>query len=328
MLQLPVHAGRERAILDLGGAELETWARGINDSGDIVGNIAPDLNEITGMRALLWTRDGTVELPPLPGHIASLANKINNRGQAVGVSFLADGRTVPVMWDHGQPISLGLPEGGVAGQAIDINDRGEIVGAYQLNDYWTGEQRSFIWRNGVISDLLPLSAGSSSGAWGINNRGQVVGQAFGTVDGRTIAGAYLWTNGTIHLLDGLGGQPGNTAAFAINDRGEITGGGQTASEENHAFLWQHGTIIDIGTLPAGGNSVGLDINNRGEIVGQSEPGHGFVWCNGTMIDLGFLGDDFSRAEAINERGDIAGLGFDLLGRKHGVLWTKAPANTR
>ena len=97
-------------------------------------------------------------------------------------------------------------KGGVAGQAIDINDRGEIVGAYQLNDYWTGEQRSFIWRNGVISDLLRLSAGSSSGAWGINNRGQVVGQAFGTVDGRTIAGAYLWTNGTIHLLGGLGGQ--------------------------------------------------------------------------------------------------------------------------
>lgn len=40
-----------------------------------------------------------------------------------------------------------------------------------------------------------------------------------------------------------------------------------------------------------------------------------------MIDLGILGADSSRAEAINERGDIAGLGFDLAGRKPGVVWT-------
>jgi probable HAF family extracellular repeat protein len=97
-----------------------------------------------------------------------------------------------------------------------------------------------------------------------------VGQAFGTVDGDTIAGAYVWTNGTIRSLGSLGGQPGNTMAFAINDRGEITGQSQTASEEYHAFQWRRGTIINIGTLPVGGNSVGLDVNNRGEIVALGE----------------------------------------------------------
>lgn len=321
-LVLQLHAARERAIIDLGGPEFETWAMGINNSGDVVGISAPDLNELTAMRGLWWAKGGVVDLPPLPGDIASRANQINNRGQAVGVSFRADGRSLePVIWDNGRPLSLGLPPGGVSGEALDINDRGEIVGVYQLNDPWIGEQRSFIWRDGVISDLLPLPLGSYSTARGINNRGEVVGQAFGTVDGRTIAGAYVWTNGTIRSLGSLGGEPGNTIAFAINDRGEITGESQTASEEYHAFLWRRGTIIDIGTLPAGGNSVGFDINNRGEIVGQADPGRGFVWRNGTMSDLGILDVDFSRAEAINERGDVAGLGFDLAGRKHGVVWT-------
>lgn len=321
---LPTHAARERAIIDLGGQEFETWSTGINDSGDVVGIRAPDLNELTGMRGLWWTKGRQIELPPLPGDIASRANQINNRGQVVGASLRSDGNPEPVLWENGRPRSLGLPPGAVSGQALDTNDRGEIVGVYQLNDSWTGEQRSFIWRDGVISDLLPLPPGSFSAAWGINNRGEVVGQAFGTVDGRTIAGAYVWTNGTIRSLGSLGGQPGNTMAFAINERGEITGQSQTASEEYHAFLWRRGTIIDIGTLPGGGNSVGLDINNRGDIVGQADPGRGFIWRNGTMIDLGVLGADFSRAEAINERGDIAGLGFDLPGRKHGVVWSTDP----
>lgn len=127
-----------------------------------------------------------MELPPLPDDSAPRANQINNRGQAVGVRFRADGRSLePVVWDNSRPLSLGLPPGGVSGEAFDINDRGGIVGGSRLNDPWIGEQRSFIWRNRVISDLLPLPRESHSVAWGINNRGQVVGQAFATVDGRT-----------------------------------------------------------------------------------------------------------------------------------------------
>lgn len=319
------YAAHERTIVDLGGiANRDNWAIGINDRGDVVGIGAfqsSDSNETRG----LWWHDGIMtELPPLPRDMASLAYAVNNRGQVVGASVRPDWNLQPVIWDEGRPLSLGMLPGGVSGEARGINDRGEIVGSVQLYDSWTGEQRAFIWRHGVMSDLLNLPPGSFSGAWGINNRGQVVGQAFGTIGSVTVVGGYVWDKGKIRTLGGLGGQAGNTIALAINERGEVTGMSQTTSEAYHAFLWRRGRMLDLGTLPGGGNSAGFGINDRGDVVGQADPGRGFVWSRGTMTDLGILGADFSRAESINNRGDIAGLGFDLAGLKHAIVWTSEP----
>src|SRR5436309_1672459 len=60
-----------------------------------------------------------------------------------------------------------------------------------------------------------------------------------------------------------------------------------------AFLWQNGTMTDLGTLPGGYASYAYGINDAGQVVGTSEDSsglrHAFLWSAGTMADLGTLG---------------------------------------
>jgi uncharacterized membrane protein len=95
----------------------------------------------------------------------------------------------------------------------------------------------------------------------------------------------------------------------------------------HAILWDHGSVEDLGTLPADQVSWALGINNQGQIVGASGlfdyfdpippvnnmlcPCHGVVWENGAVLFLdGFVDPSWSilLALAINDEGEIIALG--------------------
>lgn len=317
------------AVADLGGiADRENWAVDINDRGDVVGYGAFQSEQLAETRGLLWTREGLTVLPPLHGDIATLAEAINNRGQVVGHSIQQSFVGHPVLWEGGRVVALETLPDQATGQAADINDAGVIVGSVVLHDSWTGQQRAVMWRNGRVIDLFPASVGFSS-AVAINNRGQVIGQAFGTMmvqDGNVsrsieLAGAYIWDRGRITRLGGLGGV--NTIPYDINERGQVTGMADNNGTGNdyvfRAVLWERGRPINLGTLTRG-HSVGLGLNNQGDVVGQADPGRAFLWRKGHMVGLpGFALDD-ARAEAINNRGEIVGLGFDSIGRKHAAVW--------
>jgi probable HAF family extracellular repeat protein len=129
----------------------------------------------------------------------------------------------------------------------------------------------------------------------------------------------------------LGTLPGgaSSAAFDVNDQGQIVGEGTTASGATHAFIMTGGTMTDLGTLPGGDYSSARGINNNGQVVGVARtvlpvypPGvmHGFEWENGAMRDLGaFPPEDnigsSSGARGISDAGLIAG-NVDLAG----VVW--------
>ena len=150
----------------------------------------------------------------------------------------------------------------------------------------------FSWTAGTMTDLGTFSATAMSEATAVNRGGNVVGGSGGH--------ALFVHNGTMTDLGTLGST--QSAAYAINDNGQVTGWAHTASEATHVFMWSNGTITDLGTF--GLDPVGEAINNHGVIVGQSSLG-AWIWRGGVVQNLNNLippgsGFTLDNATAIND----------------------------
>ena len=135
------------------------------------------------------------------------------------------------------------------------------------------------------------------------------------------AHASQWKHGVIKDLGALPGD-NNSAAGSINDRGWATGQSQSSTidpilgiPEYRGVLWKNGQVINLGTLEAGTESLGIYVDNAGEVIGFSTintdqndplgfigfPTHTFIWQNGKKVDIGTLGgnDTFPGASCSN-----------------------------
>ena len=141
--------------------------------------------------------------------------------------------------------------------------------------------------------------------------------------------AFVWRDGVMHDIGTLGGTSGG--ASYINGSGAVVGGSTLAGDvTTHAFLWHHGRMSDLGTL--GGNytvAYAQWINDEGLVAGGTctvdwYPCHAVLWYKGTVTDLGTLPGamlDYSWAQSVNNRGQVAGSAITATGEQHAVLWT-------
>ena len=114
---------------------------------------------------------------------------------------------------------------------------------------------------------------------------------------------FVWQGGAITELEPLPDGTASSFAQGINDRGEIVGFGA------RGFLWRHGAVTELELDPRA-------INNRGQIVGGTG-----LWQDGAITFLpDLVGGGPSYANAINERGQVAGAGFPASGDLHAVIW--------
>ena len=180
----------------------------------------------------------------------------------------------------------------------------------------------------TFTDLGTLG-GTYSRALGINNCGQVVGEA-------TLTGAFpvhpthpfIWRDMNPNLLSDagemkdlgtLGGVRGSAAD--INASGLVVGTLTTLNGDEHAFRWfdldgagtpDPGEMNDLGVLPDHSTLGAYGVNDNGQIVGTAEDGFGeasaFIWDANTGLQLlaTLGGIQPSHGYAINNSSHIAG----------------------
>ena len=164
------------------------------------------------------------------------ANSINSYGDIVGYSLNTQ---LGFLYRDGATTDIGLPFSTT--RAIAINDNRQVVG-YTSTDQFV--EVAFRYESGTLTTLGTNGQGFSI-AWGINNSGQIVGDAFGQ--------AYFYSNGSFNALPSLGSSfpyhPSNYA-YAINDSGNVVGESSitTSTYIHHAVLYSGGTTQDIGQL--------------------------------------------------------------------------------
>jgi probable HAF family extracellular repeat protein len=294
-------------------------------------------------RALIDVDGLKIDLGTLGGKNSWMMwGQINDRGEIVGFSetsvpdpndedFCGFGTHLtcrPFIWRNGDMSSLPTV-GGNNGSASGINMHGQIAGYAQTTVTDSGcppyqTTRGVLWDKGKAQALPPVGSDPDSVAYGINNRGQVVGYS-GTCTAANHA--VLWENGTVVSLHDLGK---GAIAFFINDRGEIAGEvGSANGETAYGALWKDGKITNLGTLPGDAAALATGINNHGQIVGSTidssnDWSHGFIWENGVMKDLNtmFPADSnlyITMANEINDRGQISGMATVLSGPHQGEI---------
>lgn len=141
---------------------------------------------------------------------------------------------------------------------------------------------------------------------------------------------HLWNPGVVEA-----GQPvvaATTSPRDISNLGLVVGNSTVAENQDHAFLWQSGTMIDLGTL-GGEESQANAVNELGAVVGTAQivsgDSHAFLYHSllGMMVDLNVLvpeaaslGIYLESANDINENGEIVGVARRIgTGREVGFI---------
>ncbi len=208
-------------------------------------------------------------------------------------------------------------------EAIAFNNKGQILGWYNVDGSKNGQHYFVKNKDGNFYELPKKENGTGSDInWKFLTDD---GKAYGTFDGNTsYAVLYVWDqkNGVVKL----GNLPGKEIS-GINTKGQVliksikeNEGGKTITRP---VIWNNGKVTKLKGLDGdlgipSEESYGFNMNNKGEVVGQSRVTvvyknneykhylHSTLWKDENNVDLhnSVPKSIESNAIAINDAGDI------------------------
>ncbi|HXE84058.1 MAG TPA: PKD domain-containing protein, partial [Gemmatimonadales bacterium] len=252
-----------------------------------------------------------IDLGTLGGN-AAMPIALNDSGQVVGVSLTVSGQRHAFLWEAGtmRDLAPDLP----SSTADVIANSGAIGGVDYSLSY---APRLLLWRDGTRTNL-PLiyvpGEGRVAHLVGVSEAGDVVAWL-----GSDRYRSAVWHDGVPDELGTLAGP--STEVMATNPNGAMVGssmiGEFKGDEIRHAFLWNNGTMRDLGLLGdyfcdgptpprSCGHSRATAINANGQVLGASSTAAGYeehivVWRDDQIWDLGI-----GQPVGLNAAGDVVG----------------------
>ena len=245
-------SGTPASVVELPGfvRDRSSFATGINDAGQIVGEIHTDFADDV---AVFWDHGAPIFIGGVAGAGAdSRATDINVRGQVVGYGY-GSGRDRAFLWEAGSKTVLDALGGSHAAAAI--NDAGQIVGTSTVISLAISTRvTGVMWSGSKVINLGTFLGRTMA----INNRGQIIiSSEYGPV---------LWDNGVISQVPGL------TSARDINDRGQILG-----VSDGRPVIWTYGMVTPL-PLPQQPRRDRREFRVSGVAVGTAGVAHDHHLC--------------------------------------------------
>jgi len=259
----------------------QDWASAVNDAGQAAG-----YSQVPSQNAILWTKGVAYNLGTLAGGDgASAAHGINRIGEVVGESSItgpfgpqglhallwvpsALNGTTGTMYDLGTLVTDG------SSRAFSVNEAGQVGGTASTA---SGALHAFLWTpnvpNGTVGTMVDLEPGGTySEAYGLNDRGDVVGQH----DAAGGVRAFIWNAATGMRDIGTFPGGGNSAALGVDRLSRVVGFALDGSGQRRPFVWTSKTgMQDLGTL-GGAFGEAWATNPKGQAVGTSQTTSGQI----------------------------------------------------
>ena len=295
----------------------QSWAAGINDSGQVVGaaQIAGD-----GNRAFIW--DSVNGMQNILSGYTSYATAISNDSYVTG--YYDNPTSRAFKWSSSTGANTLYYE---YSQAYAVNNGGIAAG------HRNGANPTYWNASGVGTSIALYSGRNYCVVLDLNSSSAMVGRAYNLSNGGTgtmlVPLAVYWTStSSIGLFNMLSGGT-ESFAYDINPLGNTVGYSNNISGINHAVLWEtfSSAPIDLGEGEA------YEINSDGNMVLGSMGTSVVAWIKedgiwSSAIDLNSLlltdGWTLTGIGGINSDGLIAATATDGV-NSHAVLLTPSSA---